>query len=66
MDNDVHRFSRKIRKGQRRPVGTDRMTNMTFSPAAGQHSAIRRAYGIERVFTGMNVNIHRTAMPGPH
>jgi len=66
MDNDVHRFSRNIRKGQRRPVGTDRMTSMTFSPAAAKRSAIRRAHGIECVFTGMNVSTHRTAMPDPH
>jgi len=42
------------------------MTSMTFSPAAAKRSAIRRAHGIECVFTGMNVSTHRTAMPDPH
>ena len=40
MDNGVHRFSRNVRKGQRRPVGTDRMTRMAFSPVSAQPSAV--------------------------
>jgi hypothetical protein len=38
MDNDVHRFSQNVRKGQWRPVDPDSMTGRAFSPATAKPS----------------------------
>jgi hypothetical protein len=55
MDNGVHRFSQNVRKGQRRPVGTDRMTRMAFSPPTAKPSTVLRERGHEHVVIGMNM-----------
>ncbi len=54
MDNDVHRFSRNVRKGQWRPVGTDRMTGRAFSPASVKLSG--ETGWIERTIRDRNYN----------
>ena len=66
MDSGVHRFSRNVRKGQRRPVGTDRMTRKAFSSATAQPSTVISRAWDEDVVTGMNVNNHCTRLRGFH
>ena len=66
MDNGVHGFSRNVSKGQWRPVGTDRMTRMAFSPATAKPSTVLREHGNEHVFTGMNVIPPCNVLREPH
>jgi len=66
MDNGVHRFSQNVRKGQRRPVGTDRMTRMAFSPATAKPSTVLRERGNEHVVIDMNMIALCSVVRDPH
>jgi len=65
MDNDVHRFSHTIRKGQECPVGIDRTTGRAFSPATTKpHPAVVPRVWKQALVTITNFNIPRSVLLG--